>query len=176
MSEERDKPDAKSPETPAPETAPDAAAPETPPAETTAPDTTVPVDNAREEVARTEPARAPLPDTGGPAHSFSPVDLVEPDAPLPRPLAWTFTVIATAGLFLALFNAEAMRGWAYELKPTPTTQKVVGAAEAWFDVTAAAGLDRPVATMRGWWKDIVAARFDGQNEAGPDAEAREPEM
>ena len=137
-------------------------------------DTTVPVDNAREEVVRTEPAKAPLPDTAGPAHAFSPVDLPEPDAPLPRPLAWTATVIATAGLFLALFNAEAIRGWAYELKPTPTAQRLIGGAEAWFEVTAAAGLERPVATMRGWWKEVQAVRFEGQEEAGPDAEAPEP--
>jgi hypothetical protein len=138
-------------------------------------DTTIPVDTAREEVARTEPAKAPLPDTGGPAQAFSPVDLAEPDTPLPRPLAWTATVIATASLFLALFNAEAIRGWAYELKPTATSQQVVSAAETWFEVTASAGLDRPVATMRGWWKDVQGAKFDGQNEQGPDAEeAPEP--
>jgi hypothetical protein len=142
----------------------------------TGPDTTVPVETAREEVATTEPARAPLPDPTGPSHAFSPVDLPEPDQPLQRPLAWTFTVIATAGLFLALFNAEAIRGWSYELKPTPTSQQVVGAAETWFDVTAAAGLEKPVATMRGWWKDVQAARFGGQDGEGSDAETPEPEQ
>ena len=137
-------------------------------------DTTIPVETAREEVATTEPAKAPLPDTTGPSHRFSPVDLKEPAEPLPRPLAWTFTVIATAGLFLALFNAEAIRGWAYELKPSPTTERVVDASEAWFAVPATVGLDKPVAIMRGWWKDLQAARFPGQNEAGPDAQAPEP--
>jgi hypothetical protein len=137
-------------------------------------DTTVPADNAREEVARTEPAKAPLPDTAGPAHSFSPVDLPEPDAPLERPLTWTVTVIATAGLFLALFNAEAIRGWAYDMKPTPITERLVDTSETWFEVPAALGLDRPVTVMRGWWKDLQSARFPGQKEAGPAAEAPEP--
>lgn len=137
-------------------------------------DTTIPVDTAREEVARTEPAKAPLPDTAGPAHRFSPVDLPEPDAPLPRPLAWTVTVIGTAGLFLALTNAEAIRGWAYDLKPNATTQRVVDASETWFSIPAWVGLDQPVATMRGWWKSVQAARFPGQKETGPEAEAPEP--
>ncbi len=142
-------------------------------------DTTGEAETAREEVVQTEPARAPLPDPAGLAHSLSPVDIPEPDRPLERPLTWTVTVIATAGLFLALFNAGAIRGWAYELKPTPLSQQVVTAAETWFDAAAAVGLDRPVETMRGWWQAAQAARFGGEGEGsetekGPDAEAPEP--
>ena len=122
-------------------------------------DTTGTAETAREEVSRTEPDKAPLPDPGGLAHSLSPVDLPEPPAPLPRPLRWTVTMIATASLLLALFNAGAIRGWAYDLRPTPLNQCVVAASEAWYDLTAAIGLNKPVDTMRGWW--------DGVREASP---------
>lgn len=140
------------------------------------PDTIVPVHNAREEVALTEPAKAPLPDVTGPAHAFSPVDLPEPDQPLSNPLAWAFTVIASAGLFLALFNADSIRGWAYELKPGATNEKIVTVSEGWFDMTAMIGLDQPTAIMRKWWKSANEVRFPGQaqTETGPEAEAAEP--
>jgi hypothetical protein len=141
-------------------------------------DTTGTADNARQEVAQTEPAKAPLPDPAGLAHSLSPVDLPEPAAPLPRPLAWLVTVIATASLFLSLFNAGAIRGWAYELKPTPLNQRIVTAAERWYDLTAAIGLNRPGEALRSWW---LAARGGGdaagegpQTQTGSDAPAPEP--
>lgn len=138
-------------------------------------DTTGEVDTARQEVARTEPGRAPLPDPSGLAHSMSPVDLPEPAAPLPRPLGWTIAVIAAASLVLALFNAGAIRGWAYELKPTAFNQRIVGAAETWYDVTASIGLDRPGETMRGWWQAARAIRFGGEDgNAAPDAQGPEP--
>ena len=120
-------------------------------------DTTGTADTAREEVSLTEPAKAPLPDPGGLAHSLSPVDVPEPAEPLTRPLRWTVTVIASASLLLALFNAGAIRGWAYELRPTPLNQRVVAASEAWYDVTAAIGLNRPVDSMRGWWEGVREA-------------------
>lgn len=139
----------------------------------TGPDTTIPADTAREEVARSEPAKAPLPDPAGLAHSLSPVDLPEPDQPLPKPLAWTFTVIGTACLFLALFNAGAVRSWSYELKPTPTNQRIISAAEGWYDTTASVGLEGPTEAMRGGWKALQSLRFPGQapaqTETGPDA-------
>lgn len=143
-------------------------------------DTTGAADNAREEVVQTEPARAPLPDPSGLGHTLSPVDLPEPDAPLPNPLTWTITVIAVAGIFLALFNAGSIRSWSYELKPTEWNQRVVAAAEGWFDIVDSAGLEAPVSAMRGWWKDVQAARFPGQEEpaseteTGSEAEAPEP--
>jgi hypothetical protein len=142
-------------------------------------DTTGEVESAREEVAQTEPAKAPLPDPEGLAQTLSPVDLPEPAEPLPDPLRWMVTVIAVAGLFLALFNAGSIRSWAYELKPTPVNERVVIAAESWFDMVNGVGLEAPVSTMRGWWKQVQSARFPGQEpgpqtETGPDAEAPEP--
>jgi hypothetical protein len=142
-------------------------------------DTTGETDTARAEVAQTEPAKAPLPDPSGLAHSLSPIDLPEPAEPLPRPIGWTVTVIAVAGLVLALFNAAAIRGWAYELKPTAINQRIVTAAEGWYDATAAFALHRPVEIMRGWWQSAQAARFAGEGETaetqpGPDADAPEP--
>lgn len=138
-------------------------------------DTTGEADNARQEVARTEPTKAPLPDPAGLAHSLSPVDLPEPREPQPRPLRWTFVVIAAAGLFLALFNAGAIRGWAYELKPTPLNLRIVAAAESWYGLTAAVGLNRPAETMRGWWKAAQAVGGEGaETETSSDAPAPEP--
>lgn len=142
-------------------------------------DTTVEADIAREEVATTEPAKGALPDHEGLANTLSPVDLPEPDAPLPNPLAWTFTVIATAGIFLALFNAGSIRSWSYELKPGTLNERVVSASESWFNLTSSAGLEVPVDAMRGGWKGVQNARFPGQDpapqtETGPEAEAAEP--
>ncbi len=142
-------------------------------------DTTVEADNAREEVATTEPAKGALPDHEGLANTLSPVDLPEPDAPLPNPLAWTFTVIATAGIFLALFNAGSIRSWSYELKPGAVNERVVSAAEGWFEIISTAKLEAPVDAMRGWWKGVQNARFPGQDsapetETGPEAAAPEP--
>lgn len=133
-------------------------------------DTTGEVDNARQEVARTEPAKAPLPDVEGLARTLSPVDLPEPATPLPDPLRWTVTVMAVAGLFLALLNAHSIRGWAYELKPTPFNQRIIRAAEGWYDLTAAVGLAAPAAQLRGWWGTAKAARFPGQAQ-GDEVEA-----
>lgn len=142
-------------------------------------DTTGETDTARAEVAQTEPDRAPLPDPSGLAHSLSPVDLPEPAEPLPRSLAWATTVIGAASLVLALLNAGAIRGWAYELKPTPFNQRIVSAAEGWYDLTASFGLNRLGEAMRTWWQSAQAQRF-GRGEAvsetatGPGARTPEP--
>lgn len=138
-------------------------------------DTTQEVDTAREEVAQTEPAKAPLPDPEGLAHTLSPVDLPEPAQPLPDGLRWTMTVIAIAALVLVLFNAGSLRSWADALKPTPVNDRIVVAADAWYDVTATIGLNRPADALRAGWEKVQQARFGGaQNEAGPDAGATEP--
>ena len=142
-------------------------------------DTIGEADTAREEVAQTESAKAPLPDPEGLANTLSPVDLPEPDEPLANPLRWTFTVIAVAGLFLAIFNAGSIRSWSYELKAGETNQRVVGATEGWFGLTSGAGFEIPVEAMRGWWKHVQNARFPGQEpapetETGSKAEASEP--
>jgi hypothetical protein len=104
---------------------------------------------------------APLPGPTGLEDTLSPVDLPPPDAPLPNPLRWTSEAIAAATLFLALFNAHAMRGWAYDLPPGAATERVIGAAEGWYAATAALGLNRPVETMRGWWQSAKERRFAG---------------
>ena len=133
-------------------------------------DTTGDTGSAREEVSQTEPAKGPLPDPSGLAHSLSPVDLPEPSDQLPRPLGWTVAVIAAASLVLALFNAGAIRGWAYELKPTAYNQRIVTIAEGWYDLTASVGLNRPVEVMRGWWQSAKSARFSaGGGAAGTQA-------
>ena len=84
------------------------------------------IQTASEEIDKVPVEAQPLPDSLGLTHTSSPVDLPEPAVPLPHDgLKWTTTVIAIACAVLLVFNAGALRGWAYELSPTDTTAKVV---------------------------------------------------
>lgn len=103
----------------------------------------------------------PLPGPTGLEDTLSPVDLPAPPEPLPHPLRWTSLAIAAATLFLALFNAHAIRGWAYDLPPGAASERLIGAAEGWYAATAAIGLNRPVETMRGWWQAAKEKSFAG---------------
>jgi hypothetical protein len=100
----------------------------------------------------------------GLAYSLSPVDLPEPlESPAPPGgLRWTSTVIAVAALTLALLNAPAIRGWAYQLSPDATSARAVQAAEAWHDAVGTAGLNRPVETIHGRWQFLKDLRFRDQ--------------
>lgn len=93
-----------------------------------------------------------------PDHVSSPVDLEQDDSTGERPLLWTARIIATASLFLLLFNAGAVRSWASELPTGPASDPVIAAADRWFAATHALGLDAPVETVRGWWQAAQAAR------------------
>lgn len=123
------------------------------------------IDEAPPELAVFAAAPAPMP--AAPERltpvrlgdTTSPVDLPEPAVPLPGALGWTTRVIAVATLFLALFNAQAIRGWAYQLPPSPTSASLAAAAEGWYAITAAAGLDRPYALLHAWYGDVKQARF-----------------
>ena len=127
------------------------------------------IDSAREEIEKYPVEREPLPDSLGLTHTSSPVDLPEPAVPLPHDgLKWTTTVIVVASAFLVVFNAHALRGWAYELSPTDTTAKVVGAAETWYDLTASIGLTKPVDALHHWWRGNMNLRFPGQEAAAVD--------
>jgi hypothetical protein len=102
---------------------------------------------------------APLADPLGLAHSLSPVDLPEPPVPLANPLRWATTVIATATLFLLLFNAHALRSWSYQLTPNDASARVVSIAEAWYDIAGRFGLNRPVEAMHARWQAARDAQF-----------------
>jgi hypothetical protein len=99
------------------------------------------------------------PNPFGLAYSLSPVDLPEPLLPEPHPLKWVSTVIGTATLVLLLFNAHALRGWAYQLQPGFWSEQAVAAAETWYGLVDGAGLNRPFGTMHGFWQ---AAREEAQ--------------
>jgi hypothetical protein len=114
-------------------------------------------------------------DETGLADALSPVDLPEPPAPLPHGLAWTSRAIAVATVFLALTNAHAIRGWAYQLPPTDYSAPVVSAAESWFDAMDSIGLNRPVEAVHGWWQSVKDRRFAGQASAGT-SESRSAEQ
>lgn len=125
--------------------------------------------NASEEIDTVPVETQPLPDALGLTHTSSPVDLPEPAVPLPHDgLKWTSIVIAVAAAFLLVFNAHALRGWAYELTPTDTNAKIVGASESWYELTAGIGLDRPVEALHHWWRGNMNLRFPGQDAAQPD--------
>lgn len=100
-----------------------------------------------------------LPDTMGLEHTLSPVDLPPADPPLEHPLRWTTVVIAVACAVLLPLNATAIRGWAYELAPNASTERVIVATERWYDATATLGLNLPTDTMRGWWAAAQAVEF-----------------
>ena len=98
------------------------------------------------------------PNPFGLAYSQSPVDLPEPLVPS-HPLRWTTTVIAVAALALALLNAPAIRGWAWQLPPGPWSERAVIAAEGWYDAVGRLGLNRPVEGMHRQWQTLRDARF-----------------
>ena len=108
----------------------------------------------------TEERAEPASELQGNGYGESPVDLPPTIAPLPHPLLWTSVVLASAAVTLALLNAHAIRGWAYQLPNSPTSAHAVTAAEAWYVTTARLGLNRPVETMHQWWRSAEAARFD----------------
>ena len=127
------------------------------------------IDTAREEIDRVPVESAPLPDALGLTHTSSPVDLPEPAVPLPHDgLKWTSIVIGVATAFLLVFNSHALRGWAYELVHDDTSARIVAASEAWYDLTAKAGLNRPVLALHHWWRGNMNLRFPGQEPAAPD--------
>ena len=108
------------------------------------------------------------------ADMTSPVDLPPPDEEEQHPLLWASIVIAVATGFLLLFNAGAIRGWAFELEPGPRNERVVAIADGWYQKTEALYLDRPVAAMSGWWDAVKALEFGSDEEssnAGGAAEA-----
>jgi hypothetical protein len=127
------------------------------------------IDSAREEIANYPVEREPLPDALGLTHTSSPVDLPAPDVPLPHDgLKWATTIILIASAFLLIFNAHALRAWAYELNPTDTTAKVVSASETWYDLTSKAYVNRPVEGLHHWWRGMMNLRFPGQDAAAVD--------
>lgn len=103
------------------------------------------------------------------SHDF-PVDLSpDPDGGAGA-LRWTSGVLALTTVALALLNAGAIAGWAEELRPSPTTAKVMAAADAWKGVTARLGLDTPHARLHHSWKRAEAMRWP--TPSPPDAAGR----
>jgi hypothetical protein len=101
----------------------------------------------------------------GLAYSLSPVDLpdpLEPAAAASGGLRWTSTVIAVATLTLALLNANALRGWTYQLSPDAYSAKAVAAAESWHDAAGGIGLNRPVEAIHQRWQALKDLRFRDQ--------------
>lgn len=119
-----------------------------------------------------EPAgKAPLPGTSGNMDMTSPVDLPPMEDEGGNSLLWASIAIAVAAAFLLVFNASALRGWAFELEPGPQSEQVVQLAGGWYDFTERLYLDRPVAAMSGWWEGIKAIEFGSDDDPGEAADA-----
>jgi hypothetical protein len=104
------------------------------------------------------------------ADMTSPVDLPPAEGEEPHPLLWASVAILVAAAFLFLFNATALRGWAYQLEPGPVSERVVTVSGGWYDQTGRFGLNRPVEAMSGWWEALKDVEFGG-GEAGAAEEA-----
>lgn len=82
-----------------------------------------------------------------------PADIGDDDDP--GALRWTATVIAATAGLLALFNAQALTGWAEDLPPGPASVKLVAATTAWEDTTGSLGI--PHARLHRAWKQVEHA-------------------
>ena len=84
----------------------------------------------------------------------SPIPLpADPDDPVARMRAvrWTAVVMATASLFLFVFNAPALKNWSASLKPNEMTVAAAGVAAAWEETVANLGLTLPRAAVHDAW-------------------------
>ena len=103
------------------------------------------------------------------------------DSPIPEPaesehpvieqrhaLRWTSTVLATAALFLLVFNATALANWSAALNPTDLTVQVASVAAAWEADTAKFGLNQPRAIVHNAWANARAMTFGQHGRAGAD--------
>lgn len=123
-----------------------------------------------------EPAeKAPLTNPSGGADMTSPVDLPTDEEDAQNALLWTSIAIAVATAVLLLFNAEALRGWAFELEPGPQSERIVEITDGWYRQTERFYLDRPVAVMSEWWDGIKAMEFGADEQAGDVADSGAPE-
>ncbi|WP_242416691.1 hypothetical protein [Sphingomonas panni] len=101
----------------------------------------------------------------------SPVQVAPDPVDAVRPWRWMTTIIATATMFLALFNAHAIAAWFDELPPSPYTEPLRAPIAAWAGFTERLGFDAPRAAVRRRWEAAQAARF-GAEQPGEDGSAR----
>lgn len=99
------------------------------------------------------------------SHDF-PVDIAPVPGDEAGALRWTTVTLALCTLALALLNAGAISGWTQDLPPSPRTAKLMAAADAWHDLTAAAGLDQPHAKLHHVWTRAEAAPWPGSISRG----------
>lgn len=85
----------------------------------------------------------------------------DPDDPIARgrALRWTSTVIATAALFLFVFNATALKNWAASLTPNDVTVAAGNLAASWQAITAQVGLTAPRTVVHDAWANGRALSF-----------------
>lgn len=88
-----------------------------------------------------------------------------------RPWRWMTGTIATATLFLGVFNAHAIGAWFDELPPSPVTEPLRAPIASWVALTTRLGFDAPRTAVRKRWEAEQAARF-GTEQPGEDGSAR----
>jgi hypothetical protein len=98
----------------------------------------------------------------------------DPNDPIARAraLRWTSTVIATATLFLFVFNAAALKNWTAALKPNDLTLAAANIAASWEAQTAEAHLTTPRAVVHNLWAEGRALTFP--RKSGPAAADASP--
>ena len=107
------------------------------------------------------------PNPFGLAYSQSPVDLPEPRPPSAHSLRWTSIVIVVAALTLAFLNADAIRGWTWQLPASPHSARAAAAADWWYAAVDRLQLNRPAAAMRSRWQALK--RAEPQPPGDPDS-------
>ncbi|QNQ11776.1 hypothetical protein [Sphingomonas alpina] len=79
-------------------------------------------------------------------------------------LRWTATIVVLTTMFLALFNAHTLTGWAEDLPPGPAVVKVVAAANTWEQATADLGLGSGHARMHKAWTRLERKGWSGEGD------------
>jgi hypothetical protein len=81
----------------------------------------------------------------------SPIDLADEASPtLQNGWRWTWGVLISSSLALALFNSHAIANWADQLPPNDLTAPIVMAADAWHDQAGRLGLNAMVDAVQRW--------------------------
>ena len=98
---------------------------------------------------------------------LSPIDLVEDPDGEQGGLGYMLVIILVSSILLAAFNSFAIDKWARQLETTATTGPIKDAAARWHGTMQGFGLDVPLETGRGLWRDAKDATF-GEDDAATD--------
>ncbi|WP_374515410.1 hypothetical protein [Brevundimonas sp.] len=98
--------------------------------------------------------------------AFPPAPPLDDEGVAARDRRWTSRAIATATLFLLVFNAASPLNWARQQPPGWIPQTVERLSEVWTEQLAVFGVDMPRRGLRETWDAAREARFVGQGAPG----------